>query len=74
MPGLVSTVHLSSGQDCQVSSSWSEQDRSRGSGNVRIVLVSSGQSSLVGWLCQVRSGLLGQVSSGYVSSNQVSSG
>ena len=61
MPGLVRTGHFSSGQGCQVRSGWSGQDRLRGSGHFRTVLVRSSQSSLVGLVrsgqvCSVRSG------------------
>ena len=66
MPGLVSTDQFSLGQGCQVRSGWSEQERSRGPGHVRTVLVRSGQSSLVGL---VRSGHVR-----FARSDQVSSG
>ena len=74
MPGLLTTGHFSSGQDCQVRSGWSEQDRSRGSGDFRTILVRSVNQVSSVWLVQVRSGLLGQVRSGYVRSVQVRSG
>ena len=61
MPGLVRTSHFSSGQPCQIRTGWSGQNRSRGSGHLRTVLVRSSQSSLVGLVrsgqaCSVRSG------------------
>ena len=59
--GLVRTSHFSSGQGCQVRSGWSGQDRSRESGHLGTVLVISSQSSLVGWLGQVRFAQSGQV-------------
>ena len=71
MPGLVRTSHFSSGQRCQVRSGWSGQDSSRGSGHVRIILVRSGQSSLVGL---VRSGQVYSVRSGQDMSVQVTLG
>ena len=76
MPGLVSAGQFSLGQGCQVRSGWSEQERSRGPGHVRKVLVRTGQSSLVGLVrsgqvCSVRSGQFRLVRSGHVSSGQV---
>ena len=64
MQYLVSPGHFSSGQGFQVRSGWFEQDRSRGSGHVRIVLVRSGQSSLLSLRrsVQVKFAWSGQVS------------